>query len=476
MNSPRAIFFLLSIGLVFPPFARAAACASGESAPTGTHMEQRDFLGALSHSRARQMMLQGNRELQLARRAVDAARADIVRAGQAPNPILTLQTFNINPSQGFGPNGVRSKAVDSTIRIDQLIERGDKREIRTAQAQFLESASGEDLVDMARQSGLAVSAAYYDLLLAQERVDIARELAGLFAQTLDAAERRVKAGDIAPVEVSRIRVDALRSQNDARNAEADRVRAQGALGYLLGVDARSAQLCATDAWPRPEPVPGKESNLVFGDEQIDRRPDVRSARARAEAASKARDLARSLRTRDVSVGIQFEHWPQNGDNLQGSGNSYGIAVSIPLFVRNQSEGEVQRAEADFTTAVDGLARVRAQAQADLMRASADLEAAAERLGRYDRSMLVEATKSAESAEFAYRNGAMGVMDLLDARRTLRSIRIEAAQARNDFAKALAAWDAAGGNVPSNQELRGAGSAVRVPVAAEATTELRAVSQ
>ena len=178
----------------------------------------------------------------------------------------------------------------------------------------------------------------------------------------------------------------------------------------------------------------------------------------------------------MSVGIQFEHWPQNGDNLQGSGNSYGIAVSIPLFVRNQSEGEVQRAEADFTTAVDGLARVRAQAQADLMRASADLEAAAERLGRYDRSMLVEATKSAESAEFAYRNGAMGVMDLLDARRTLRSIRIEAAQARNDFAKALAAWDAAGGNVPSNQELRGAGSAVRVPVAAEATTELRAVSQ
>jgi len=34
---------------------------------------------------------------------------------------------------------------------------------------------------------------------------------------------------------------------------------------------------------------------------------------------------------------------------------------------------------------------------------------------------------------------MGLMDLLDARRTLRQIQIEAASARADYAKALSDW-------------------------------------
>jgi cobalt-zinc-cadmium efflux system outer membrane protein len=54
-------------------------------------------------------------------------------------------------------------------------------------------------------------------------------------------------------------------------------------------------------------------------------------------------------------------------------------------------------------------------------------------------LLAEAKKSSDSAEFAYKNGAIGVMDLLDARRTLRAIQLDAAAAQADYAKALAAW-------------------------------------
>ncbi|HVQ61364.1 MAG TPA: TolC family protein, partial [Burkholderiales bacterium] len=85
--------------------------------------------------------------------------------------------------------------------------------------------------------------------------------------------------------------------------------------------------------------------------------------------------------------------------------------------------------------------VRAQARTEIARAFSDLQSAAERLQRYDESLLVEAKRSADSAEFAYKNGAIGVMDLLDARRTLRAIQIDAASARNDHSKALSAWQA-----------------------------------
>jgi len=46
----------------------------------------------------------------------------------------------------------------------------------------------------------------------------------------------------------------------------------------------------------------------------------------------------------------------------------------------------------------------------------------------------------QSAEFAYKQGAQSVMDLLDARRTYKATQIEAASARSDYATALAAWE------------------------------------
>jgi outer membrane protein, heavy metal efflux system len=173
---------------------------------------------------------------------------------------------------------------------------------------------------------------------------------------------------------------------------------------------------------------------------IDQRPDVRAAKSRLEAAESARQLAKSLRKRDVTVGAQFEHYPVGtGTNTFGTGNSYGVFLSVPLFARYQFEGEIQRAEVDYTAAMETLEKVRALARAELARAFSDLQSTGERLKRYDDALLPEAAKAAESAEFAYKNGAIGVMDLLDSRRTQRAIQIDAASARNDYSKALSVW-------------------------------------
>ena len=388
-------------------------------------------LARLRLSEADALLVQKNRELQTARRAVEAAAAQSLTAGQRSNPNLSLSTVNINPDRGIGAGALRDKTVDSTIRLDQLIERGNKRELRVAGAKQLEAASGEDLADMLRQQRLALHSSYYELALAQDKLAISTDTAGLFQRTLAAAELRLQAGDIASSDVARIRVDALRAQNDARAVEADRRRAQLALAYLIGVEQRADSLKAADAWPAPQ-----ATATIDLESLIERRPDVRAARARIDAANEARALARSLRTRDVSVGVQFEHFP---DNFGNASNSYGVAVSVPLFTRYHYEGEIAQAEAAYNAATDNLERARALARAEIARALSDVTAAAERLARFQDSMLAEAKKSADSAEFAYKNGAIGVMDLLDARRTLRAIQLDAATAQADHAKALAAW-------------------------------------
>ena len=393
-------------------------------------------LAALKLADAEQMMLARNRDIQLARRGIEAAEANKISAGAPPNPNLTIGVGSINPSVGVGGGGFRDKTVDTSIRIDQLVERGEKRELRVATAQSLKLAADHDYQDAVRQQTLALRGAFYDLMLAQDRLAIAEETARLFDRSVAAAELRFKAGDIAASDVSRLRVDALRATNDLRMVSADVQRARLTLGLLIGAEDKAASIKAVDAWPVVSSLPGEPSADV-----IEQRADVRAALARADAARVARDLARSQRTRDVSFGVQYDHYPSSPSNTAGNGNFYGISVSIPLFARYNFEGEIRRAESDYAAAMEALDRARALARSDLARSYSDVQASADRLKRYDDALLVEARKSAESAEFAFRNGAIGVMDLLDARRTLRSIQNDAAQARNEFAKALSSWQA-----------------------------------
>ena len=401
------------------------------------HAGHAQSVDALTLDQAEKLMQQHNRELQAARRALESARANVTIAAARPNPTLNFSISQINPSLGVGSGSYRDKTMDSTLRLDQVIERGERRELRLATAKSLESASAEDLSDTLRQQRLALHGAYYDLLFVQDKTAISRDTASLFGRTLEAAELRLKAGDIAAADVSRIRVDALRAANDARAAEAELRRAQLALAYLIGAEAAAARLRATDAWPAGS---GTEAASVSED-MIDRRPDVRAARQRVDAAVAARDLARSLRTRDVSVGASYDHYPTSSTNTLGTGNSYGVYMSIPLFANYRYEGEIERAEVDYSAAQDGLGRMRALARGELERALSDLRAATDRVRRYDDALLAEAKRAADAAEFAYKNGAIGVMDLLDARRTLRATQVDAVSARNEFARALAAWRA-----------------------------------
>jgi cobalt-zinc-cadmium efflux system outer membrane protein len=83
-----------------------------------------------------------------------------------------------------------------------------------------------------------------------------------------------------------------------------------------------------DDWHTEDALPAS----VLSDELIQKRTDVAAAKARLDAALAARKLALAARTRDVTVGLQFEHYPTSPANQLGSGNSYGISIQIPCSV------------------------------------------------------------------------------------------------------------------------------------------------
>lgn len=426
-----------------PSLLAADAASAGVADPIA--------LNQLSLQQAEQLFAGGNRELLAAKRAVEGAEADTLIAGQRPNPVLSLglSSVNVNRGQGnqnqSGANGLWDKTYNSALQVSQLYERGNKRELRTAVAESAVKASGFDLKETYRQQALTMATAYYDLKLAQETLLIQQANVGAYDKTLQAAQLRLKAGDVASADVARIRVDALRASNDLRQAEATLQKAQAMLAYLLGKDQDAARLYVTDPWPSLLADPSSDSENSW----LLQRSDVQAADARMEQAQRARKLAESLKTRDLTWSLAYQHFP--GQEPGSAPDTVGAAVSIPLFTNYQYEGEAARAEVGYTSAMEAKEQVRAAAVAEMRRAKADLQAAVDKNRRFDQSILSEAQKASDAAEFAYQHGAMSVMDLLDARRILRTLQLEAVCVKADYAKSLSAWLAATRQAFTNQD-------------------------
>src|SRR5260221_13399915 len=204
---------------------------------------------------------------------------------------------------------------------------------------------------------------------------------------------------------------------------------------MIGEDREPEALRAADPWPVKESLEPAAIERAIA-QSSESRPDVMAAKERVAAGEKLRDLAKSQQTRDITVGAQYERFPGSLPS-----NSIGFGISLPLFTGNDFSGDIRRAEVDRYAALDALDRARAIARNDIRRAASDLAASAERLERYDATLLNHAQRSAQAVELAFERGANSVLEVLDARRTLRAVRLEALAARTDHAKALAAWRA-----------------------------------
>lgn len=435
--------------LLFTPFAQAQEGA--DTAPLVQAASPAPVVQAgLSWQEAEQMLLANNPDLAQARSAADGARADVQMADTSPNPVLSVSTQNINPSRGLGSGSLIDKRMDSIIRLDQTIERGGKRDWRVRAAQHAEQASTADLADVQRQLRTNLAAAFVDVMAAQLRHRISEEDAALANRMLVVAEQRQRAGDMAGVDVARVRADTARAENDVAQIALDHYRAQLALTALLGNRLPASSLRVQETWAMDAPPatarregkapqsewhgePGRieSTDAIEPDWQhaIERRADVRAARQRVEQADALRQLASAQRTRDVSVGVQFEHYPPDGSR------TFGVFLSVPIFVGNDYRGDIAKAEAVYLAAQQQLESVRIAATNDVLRLQAEYASQLSRYQRVKDQVLPAAEKAGEAAVTAFRIGGIALADYLDIHRSLRAARLEAVQAHAEAARA-----------------------------------------
>ncbi|MCE1184425.1 MAG: TolC family protein [Rhodocyclales bacterium] len=367
---------------------------------------------AISLTEAQARLLDANPDILRARAALAGARADLQTAGARPNPTLGVSVSSIKPGQR---GSYWDRPLDQILSLNQTLERGDKRALRLQAAEHGLQASQAELDNTIRLMRGELAGAWVQLKAAQEIHQTALENAALAERTAQAAAVRLKAGDLSGVDAARFAADAARVRNDARLSELDLTRAQLALALLLGYPADGPALVAKGDWPTA-PAPSRPAE---GQE----RPDLAAARLRLAQADQQRNLARAQRTRDITVGVQYEHQPPDGRN------TYGFSLSIPLFVGNDFRGDIARSEADYTTASIQLEDIRARARSEQQALSSELAAHQATFNTLRDQVLPAAERAAKGAEVAILKGGMGLTDYLDTQRTLRITRIELIQAR-----------------------------------------------
>ena len=88
---------------------------------------------ALSLESAQSIARQQNYDLKLSLISVSRSQANVDIAQASPNPVVSLSTSGLRLGNN-GSGSIWNKRIDSVVSVNQLIERGGKRELRTENA------------------------------------------------------------------------------------------------------------------------------------------------------------------------------------------------------------------------------------------------------------------------------------------------------------------------------------------------------
>ena len=356
----------------------------------------------LSLDAAWQTALRHHPLLRAAEADLDASRGAVDQAGALPNPSL-----------GIEQEDTRRETRSTTVLLSQPLELGGKRAARQALARSSRKLARAELAARQAEVRAGTLQAFFDALIAQERVTLAEESLNIAAQGAAAAARRVTAGKVSPTEETRARVAEAQARIELRQAQADRQVARRALGLAMGVPERT--LPPLDG--RAEALPPRPDVDALA-RRIAQSPTLRRAQGEVQRAHAAYELERSRRVPDLTLSLGAKRVPESGRSQP----MIGVSVALPLFDANQG---AQLEALRRRDAAEALAEAEAQRlRTEVLQTVDQLQARASEVQALKHEVLPAAQSAYDAASRGFELGKFGFLDVLDAQRTLLHARTQ----------------------------------------------------
>lgn len=359
----------------------------------------------------------------------DVERA--VAIARERSPLLTLATGRRLVAEGRGradaawPNPIaewRRENLDSPLQPDIFATlqvpfsiTGRQFVLREASSFAARRGRADSVVAM-RQLDHDVVRAYWRASLALELAAIADTelIARQSTATFDA--QRFREGAVAEVAVLRTQLEADRARIAAVGARAEAVRATTDLARILGVDVRSVDRLAPLSPDTLGEIASADTNWTT---VRDRRDDLASLRLQATENQRRWSAEVRGAVGDVSVIGGYKKTSGYTTGL------FGVLLPLPLFNRN--DGPRVRARGEYLIAQAELLNAERRVQGEVLAAAQAYEAV--RAADRDGVALLDAraVEVAQIAEASYREGAISLIELLEAQRARADARAAAAR-------------------------------------------------
>lgn len=322
------------------------------------------------------------------------------------------------PDTGWQPANLGSAGASVSYEADLF-----GRLSRSAQAATLDAQARDALLQSARLMAQADVAQSYFLLRA---LDVERGIVGdtlkAHRNTLRLVESRQRAGDVAELDVARVRTELAETESEALALDARRALLEHAIAVLVGDTVAGFAIEATP-WRGVVPqVPAGVPSAVLA-----RRPDVAAALSQMQAAQLRVGVAQAAWFPNLSLTASGGYAsPELSDVFKWSARSWavGALLSLPVFDGGRRQAGVDAAQASLELSLADYRQQVLVAFREVEDELALLRSLDERSKAQARAV-ESATRATTLSESRYRNGLVSQLELLDAQRSeLRSRRQE----------------------------------------------------
>lgn len=396
--------------------------------PTARRL-RRSLIGILSLSSAMAATLtldgalslasQNHPRLQVGSAQIEAARAGVITAGAYPNPEFGAraggQDYRV-------PGNVRGLVTSYTF--SQPLELGPLRPARQGLAEQTRRNSELALASIRLAVLSEVRRSYFNALRKNSEIGIVNENLRLVEEFRRRLQVRVDVGEAGRLELYRADAELAVARTAATSARLQYVAALTRLRAAIGAPL-DADLSLDGSLEAPVKLPPLEE---LRKTVIERHPSLALARAEVRRAELRVSYETSLRRPQPSLVVEVDRPPDTP--------TYRVGVSVPLPFWNRREGPIAESVADVRRAKALEENGKLELLALLGGAYERYELAGEQLRALEQGLLREAEQSLLAAETAYRLGERGILEVLDAQRVLRTVRLDLLNARFDRQAAL----------------------------------------
>ena len=353
-----------------------------------------------------------NREIQIARKQLEASHGSVIeaRAGYLPS---VVSSGLLRRREQQEESRLRGDDYNASLRVVQNVYTGGAVKGRMAIARFNAEKRVLELNAIVDRVSMDLRVAYYDLLLNRAKIGVRLQSVRVMEEELKSQQDRFVAGTVGELNVRRADVALANEQPELIDAQTRLQNSYLRLNELCGLESTSAA-----GAPRIEPSgqltyqprhPDLTECLAYASVS---RPEIRSRGIDVEIENQQLIVDRSeLRPRveaftgyevyserDPEVGSEFNH-----------GYVVGLNASWHIFDGFATRGRMQATRARRDAALQALESTRLQVESDVRSAFFDMEQA----DRVLQSETQNVQNASESLEMARGNLGAGLGTQLD---------------------------------------------------------------